>query len=75
MERLLGSHGPQAEYEEVDPDFIREVREIVARWPMHERRSGRDQGGETEGFGIEVRESPQANGKFHPQCTLAAARP
>ena len=24
---------------------------------MHERRSGRDQGGETEGFGIEVREA------------------
>ncbi len=57
MERLLGNHGPQAESEEVDPDFIREVREIVARWPMHERRSGRDQGGEAEGFGIEVREA------------------
>ena len=57
MEQLLGSHGQQGESEEVDPDFIREVREIVARWPMHERRSGRDQGGEDESFGIEVREA------------------
>ena len=57
MEQLLGSHGQQGESEEVDPDFIREVREIVARWPMHERRSGRDQGGEAESFGIEVRDA------------------
>ena len=57
MEQLLGSHGQQGGSEEVDPDFIREVREIVARWPMHERRSGRDQGGEAESFGIEVRDA------------------
>ncbi len=27
------------------PEALREVRDIVARWPMLERRSGRDQGG------------------------------
>jgi hypothetical protein len=57
MEQLLGSHGAQVAAEETDPDFTREVREIVARWPMHEQRSGRDQGLEAESFGIEVHDA------------------
>lgn len=41
---LLGNHdGPDAP---LHPEALREVRDIVARWPMIERRSGRDQGGE-----------------------------
>jgi hypothetical protein len=45
--KLLGSHregktagsGP-------DPEVTREIREIIARWPMLDRGSGRDDGGE-----------------------------
>lgn len=41
---LLGNHDP-GEADELHPEALREVREIVARWPLVERRSGRDQGG------------------------------
>ncbi|MCD6681668.1 MAG: VWA domain-containing protein [Burkholderiaceae bacterium] len=46
---LLGNHDPTGT--DVDatllhPDALREIRDIVARWPMIELRSGRDQGGE-----------------------------
>lgn len=40
---LLGDHTSE-ESDTLHPDALREVREIVARWPMVERRSGRDQG-------------------------------
>lgn len=41
---LLGNHdGPDAS---LHPEALREVRDIVARWPMLARRSGRDQGAE-----------------------------
>ena len=41
---LLGNHDP-GDAGELHPEALREVREIVARWPLVERRSGRDQGG------------------------------
>ncbi len=44
---LLGNHdddGANGENEPLHPDALREVRDIIARWPMIERRSGRDQG-------------------------------
>jgi len=40
---LLGNH--DAQQTAIDPDLVREVRSIVARWPMDRPRSGRDQGG------------------------------
>lgn len=40
---LLGNHTSD-EGDSLHPAALREVREIVARWPMVERRSGRDQG-------------------------------
>ena len=44
---LLGNHAPDADADTgLHPEAMREVREIVARWPIVERRSGRDQGGE-----------------------------
>lgn len=44
---LLGDHAPDAQAGPgLHPDALREVREIVARWPIVERRSGRDQGDE-----------------------------
>lgn len=45
---LLGDHASSGESDDVlNPDALREVREIVARWPMVVRRGGRDQGGES----------------------------
>lgn len=40
---LLGDHATD-DGGTLNPDVLREVRDIVARWPMVERRSGRDQG-------------------------------
>jgi hypothetical protein len=42
---LLGGHGPDDVEDALHPELRREVREILARWPMIDRRSGRDQGG------------------------------
>jgi len=42
---LLGDHAAD-EPGELHPEAMREVREIIARWPIVQRRSGRDQGGE-----------------------------
>jgi len=43
---LLGNH---ADNEGVnDPELMKEIRNIIARWPMLHERSGRDQGGDLE---------------------------
>jgi hypothetical protein len=44
---LLGSHGDETE-DAIPPEVLREIRGIVAEWPMVEKRSGRDLGGEAE---------------------------
>ena len=41
--QLLGNHD-DADHSDVAPDVLREVRNILAEWPMVERISGRDQG-------------------------------
>lgn len=50
LEALLGTHGTGVDGEEdgegADPELLAAVRDLVARWPMQERRSGRDLGGE-----------------------------
>lgn len=49
--RLLGGHGAEdacADPLHADPDLHGEVRRIVARWPMVERRGGTDDGGSPE---------------------------
>jgi len=56
---LLGSHGEGAG-ESLDPDLLAEIREIIADWPMVERRSGRDQGGAEHAFRLEHRERKRA---------------
>jgi hypothetical protein len=45
LEQLLGNHASESAETGADPDFDREVQEIVARWPIHEKDSGRDRGG------------------------------
>lgn len=61
-DRLLGNHGNHGSHGDdgdhgdegqdtdplhADPDLMAEVRRIVARWPMVERRGGADDGGAT----------------------------
>ena len=48
MERLLGDHAGVGEHDDIAPDVLREMRNILAEWPMVERISGRDQGGEAQ---------------------------
>ncbi len=43
---LLGSHGKGLDGESADPDLMRQIRELVARWPRELVRSGRDDGGQ-----------------------------
>jgi len=50
---LLGNHGDEGEI--IDPALLREVRGIVAEWPMEELRSGRDQGGDEQRNRIALR--------------------
>jgi hypothetical protein len=45
LDVLLGNHEP-GEAEGIAPDVLKELRGILAEWPMVEQRSGRDQGGE-----------------------------
>ena len=50
-DRLLGDHRPESTTGDplhADPDLHGEVRRIVARWPMVERRGGTDDGGPLE---------------------------
>ena len=54
MEGLLGNHDLTEGQGPADPDLVAAVREIVAQWPMVERRSGRDQGGESECTRLEL---------------------
>jgi hypothetical protein len=42
---LLGSHPPE-ENAGAAPDVLREIRDIVAEWPIVKKRSGRDRGGD-----------------------------
>jgi hypothetical protein len=44
LDGLLGNHDASAE-DAIAPDVLREVRDILAEWPMVDERSGRDQGG------------------------------
>lgn len=47
LEGLLGCHDDQ-EGETPAPEVLKEIRGIVAEWPMVERRSGRDLGGDAQ---------------------------
>ena len=52
--RLLGDHAEAGARSDVAPDVLREMRNILAEWPMVERISGRDQGGEPESSRVGV---------------------
>jgi len=45
LDGLLGNHGAD-QPEGIAPDVLKELRGILAEWPMVDQRSGRDQGGE-----------------------------
>lgn len=64
LRRLLGNHSGesgQGDPLQLDPDLMAEVRRIVARWPMVERRGGVDDGGQL----VSLQDDP---------CPHAAAR-
>lgn len=46
--QLLGSHADEADESAAAPDLMKEIRGIVAEWPMVDQHSGRDQGWEVE---------------------------
>ena len=52
-ERLLGDHAGAGERSDIAPDVLREMRNILAEWPMVERISGRDQGGDAQSSRID----------------------
>ncbi len=56
--RLLGNHGDEGEDGTPPPEVLREIREIVARWPREKIRSGRDRGGVLEE--LRIRPEPSA---------------
>jgi len=47
LDGLLGNHVAEPE-EDIAPDVRRELREILAEWPMVDARSGRDDGGDCD---------------------------
>jgi hypothetical protein len=51
---LLGSHDAAEDAGTADPDLVAALRDIVAEWPMLERRCGRDQGGALEQTRLEL---------------------
>ncbi len=57
-DRLLGNH--RDEPGTPPPDVLREIREIVARWPREKLRSGRDLGGAREAHRIRLAPSAPA---------------
>jgi hypothetical protein len=57
--RLLGDHGDPAQ-DDAPADVLREVRGIVAEWPMARRVSGRDQGGALEQSAVAAAEARAA---------------
>lgn len=50
---LLGNHDDDAP--PYDPEFLKEIRGIIAQWPMIEQRSGRDMGGGMERQALDLR--------------------
>ena len=52
-QHLLGDHTGAGERSDIAPDVLREMRNILAEWPMVERIAGRDQGGDAKSSHIE----------------------
>lgn len=53
-DRLLGDHRGAGEQSDIAPDVLREMRDILAEWPLVERIGGRDQGGEAQSTRVDV---------------------
>lgn len=58
IDGLLGNHDPEAGI--TDPDLLREIRDIIAQWPLVEKRSGRDQGQELAREKLQLRRKHNA---------------
>jgi hypothetical protein len=71
-ERLLGDHGDRSQ-DDVPVDVLRELRGIVAEWPMERRVSGRDQGGALEQSAVAAAEVRTAVVRTIRQALLSVA--
>ena len=69
---LLGDHSDQA-HNDAPADVLREVRGIVAEWPMERRVSGRDQGGVLEQSAVAAANARAAVVRTIRQALLSVA--
>src|SRR5208282_5586228 len=72
-ERLLGNHAGAGERSDIAPDVLREMRNILAEWPMVERLSGRDQGGEAQSSTVDLAQALRAAAAILRRAILAIA--
>ncbi len=72
-ERLLGDHAGAGEQSDIAPDVLREMRNILAEWPMVERISGRDQGGEAQSSTVDLAQALRAAAAILRRAILAIA--
>jgi hypothetical protein len=71
--RLLGDHAGTGEPLEMAPDVLREMRSILAEWPMVERISGRDQGGDAQSSIVDRRQALRDAAQVLRRAILAIA--
>lgn len=71
--RLLGDHAGNEDSPEIAPDVLREMRSILAEWPMVERISGRDQGGQFSSTRVDRAEALRAAAQAFRQAVVAIA--
>jgi hypothetical protein len=71
-QRLLGDHGDRSQ-DGVPADVLRELRSIVAEWPMERCVSGRDQGGTAAEFAVRIAEVRRGVVRTIRQALLSVA--
>ena len=73
VKRLLGNHAGAGERSDIAPDVLREMRNILAEWPMVERLSGRDQGSDAQSSTIRRAEALRGAAAILRRAILAIA--
>jgi hypothetical protein len=71
--RLLGDHAGASEQSDIAPDVLREMRNILAEWPMVERLSGRDQGSDVQSSTVRRAEALRGAAAILRRAILAIA--
>ena len=71
--RLLGNHADGDNPSSIEPDLLRELRNILSEWPMVERLSGRDQGGAADTLTVARSEARRGTAATLRRAILAVA--